>query len=135
MFNSSLYSYLQFECIDETPEPSTEETACRQSGVKQNKAEFTNVSCFTSLHMCSMHFTLFVMIVLALPTSNNSVQLVFTQLSGSLPGESFVGPLCVGFFCGNCNSSELDSLQFWTSDTWELVTSCRKFLYVNSCFW
>ena len=146
MFNPTLYSYLQFECIDETLEPSTEETACRQSGssyweiflkprpfMKQNNAEFTNVSCFTSLHMCSTHFIPFVMILLALPTSSNFVHFVFAQLPGSLPGESCVGPLCAGFFSGNCNSSELDSLGFWTSDTWELATSCRKFLYVISC--
>jgi hypothetical protein len=114
MLNPSLYSYLQCECIDETPQPSTGETSCRQSGssyweiflkprpfVKQNNAQFTNVSCFTSPHMCSAHFTLFVMIPLALPASNNFVQFVFDQLSGSLPGESCVGPLCspVGPLC------------------------------------
>lgn len=30
MFNPSLYCYLQFECINGTPEPNTEETAYRQ---------------------------------------------------------------------------------------------------------
>jgi len=29
IFNPSLYSYLQFDCLDDTPEPSTEETAYR----------------------------------------------------------------------------------------------------------
>jgi hypothetical protein len=43
MFNSSVYSYLQSECVDETPEPSTEETAFKQSrssywsGISQTK--------------------------------------------------------------------------------------------------
>ena len=32
MFNPSVYSYLKFESIDETPEPSTEEAAFKQSG-------------------------------------------------------------------------------------------------------
>ena len=135
------YSYWQFECIEENSEPSTEKTACRQSGgscwviflkprpfMKQNKAEFTNSSCFTSVHMCCTHFTLSVMILLALPISNNFVQFVFTKI----PGESCVVSLHVGCFSGNCNSSEVNSLRFWTSDIPELAASCRKILYITS---
>jgi hypothetical protein len=29
IFNTSLYSYLQFDCLNDTPEPITEETAYR----------------------------------------------------------------------------------------------------------
>lgn len=31
MFSPSIYSYLRFDCIDVTPEPSTEDTAYRES--------------------------------------------------------------------------------------------------------
>jgi hypothetical protein len=55
--------------------------------VKWNNAEFTNASCFTLPLMCSAHFILSGMILLALTTSNNFVQFVLAKI----PGESAWG--------------------------------------------
>ena len=51
----------------------------------------------------------------------------------SLPGGSCLGPIGVSF-SGNWRSSELDSLQFWTSDIQDHRTSCRKFVYFTFLF-
>ena len=49
--------------------------------VKQN-AEFTNVSSFTSLLMCSTHFTLSCRILLfSLPTTNNFFKFVYSEMT------------------------------------------------------
>ena len=40
-----------------------------------------------------------------------------------------LGPLGGVCCSGNSRSSELDSLQFWSSDIQNLPTSCSKFLY------
>jgi len=45
-----------------------------------------------------------------------------------LSGGSCLGPLSAVCFSGKWESSELDSLQFWTSDIWDLPTLCMKFL-------
>ena len=103
--------------------------------VKQNNKEFTNVYSFTSLLMCSTHFTLRCRI-LTFPSPSPTIfsSLCILKSTESLPGRSYLGPL--GFFClsGNWRSSELDSLRFWTSDIQELPTSCRKFLYFTFLF-
>jgi hypothetical protein len=51
-----------------------------------------------------------------------------------LPGWSFLGPLGVVCFSGNWRSLDLDSLLSWTSDTQNLPTLCRKFLYFSFLF-
>jgi len=51
----------------------------------------------------------------------------------SLPGRSCLGPLGTVCFSGNWRLSELDS-RFWTSDTQDHPTSCRKFLYFTFLF-
>ena len=99
--------------------------------VKWNNAEFTNVSSFTSLLMCTTHFTLSCRI---LPFSLPSPPPIFSSLCvlkspESLPGRSCLGTLGVVCFSGSWRSSELDSLWFWTSDIQDLPTSSRKFLY------
>jgi hypothetical protein len=77
---------------------------CLQPGpfVKQNNAEFTNVSCLTSVVMYSTHFTLSGMILLALLTSNNFVQCVCAKIPRESAWGSCLGPLLVGCFSGNC---------------------------------
>ena len=98
--------------------------------VKRNNAEFRNVSSFTSLIMCSTHFTRSCKILpFSLPTTNNFSSLCILKSPESLPGGSCLGPLGVVFFSGNWRSSELDSLWFWTSAIQDLPISCRKFLY------
>jgi hypothetical protein len=98
--------------------------------VKQNNAEFTNVSSFTSLLTCSTHFTVSCRILLvSLPLANIFSYLCVLKSLESLPGGSCLGPLGVVCFSGNWRSSELDSLRFWASDIQDLATSCRKFLY------
>ena len=50
--------------------------------VNRNNAEFTNVSCCTSLLMCSTHFTLsYRVLFFPLPTSNNFFQLVCSEIT------------------------------------------------------
>jgi len=51
--------------------------------VKRNNAEFTDVCSFTSLLMCSTHFTLSCRILLfSLPTTNNFFKFVYFEISG-----------------------------------------------------
>jgi len=103
--------------------------------VKQNNAEFTNVSSFTSLLMCSTHFTWSCRILpFSLPTPNNFFKFVYSEITGESACGSSLGPLGVVCFSGNWRSSELDSLRFWTSDIRDLPTSCRKFLYFTFLF-
>ena len=104
--------------------------------VKRNNAEFTNISSFTSLLMCSTQFTWSCRILpFSLPTTNNLFKFVYFEITGSLPGRSCLGPLGVVCFSGNWRSSELDSLRFWTSDIQDLPTSCRKFVYFTFCLY
>src|SRR5215510_3621249 len=50
--------------------------------VEWNTAEFTDVSCCTSLLMCSTHFTLsYRVLFFLLPTSNNFFQLVCSEIT------------------------------------------------------
>jgi len=50
--------------------------------VKQNNAEFTNVSSFTLLLICSTHFTLSCRILLfSLPTTNNFFKFVYSEIT------------------------------------------------------
>jgi hypothetical protein len=51
MFNPSVYSYLQSECIDETPEPITEETAFKQS----RSSSRSGISQTKTLHEAEQH--------------------------------------------------------------------------------
>ena len=101
--------------------------------VKRNNTELTNASCFTSICICSAHFALSGMELLAVLSSNNFSSLCLLKSPKSLPGESCWGPLCVACFSGNCNSSEVNSFGFMNSDIWELASSCRKFVYIISC--
>ena len=51
--------------------------------VKRNNAEFTSVSSFTSLLICSTHFTLSCRILLfSLPTSHNFLEFVCSEITG-----------------------------------------------------
>ena len=51
--------------------------------VKQNNAEFTNVSSFTSLLMCSTHFTPSCRILrFPLPTTKNFFKFVYSEITG-----------------------------------------------------
>ena len=51
--------------------------------VKWNNAEFTNVSSFTSLRMCSTHFTLSCRILpFSLLTANNFFKFVYSEITG-----------------------------------------------------
>ena len=139
------YSYLRFDTVDYAPEPQTAETACSlvvchwmvflktRPFVKRN-AEFTNVSSFTSLLICSTHFTLSCRILpFSLPTINIFFKFVYSEITRESPW-SCLGPLGVVCFSGNWHSSELDSLRFWTSDIQDFPTSCRKFLYFTCLF-
>ena len=100
--------------------------------VKWNNAKFTHAPCFTFL-MCSVHFTLFGIILLDPPPATVLSSLCLLKSPDSLPGESCIGPHGVGCFPARCNSSELNSFRFWNSDIRALATSCRKFLFVISC--
>ena len=51
--------------------------------VKRNNTEFTNVSSFTSLLMCSTHFTWSCRILpFSLPTTNNFFKFVYSEITG-----------------------------------------------------
>jgi len=103
--------------------------------VKGDNAEFTNVSSFTSLLMCSTHFTPSCgYFLFPSPSPKIFSSLYILKSLESLPGRSCLGPLGVVCFSGNWRSSELDSLQFWTSDIQDLPTSWRKFLYFTFLF-
>jgi hypothetical protein len=102
--------------------------------VKRNNAEFTNVRSFTSLLMFRTCFTLSCTIpLLALPTSNNFVQFVFAEVPKQSALGSSLGPLGASCLSGNCSWSELGSVVFWTFDTHDLSTRCRKLLNFIFC--
>jgi len=106
--------------------------------VKQNKAEFTNVSlrflCAAQTLHCLAGYFLF-----PSPPPTIFSSLCILKSPDSLPGGSCLGPLGVVCFSGNWRSSELHSLQFWTSDIQDLPTLCRSSctllfcLYLVSC--
>ena len=98
-----------------------------RSFLNRNNAEFKNASFLASLLMYSALFTLSGMILLALLTSNNFVQFVCAKIPRESAWESCLDPLGVGCFSGNCSPFGL-----WTSDIWELATSCKKFLFIIS---
>jgi len=51
--------------------------------MKRNNTEYTNVSSFTSLLMCSTHFTLSCRIILfSLPTTNIFFKFVYSEITG-----------------------------------------------------
>ena len=54
---------------------------------------------------------------------------IFSGLCILKSPESLPGGSCLDPFSGSWGSSELDTLQFWTSEIQDLLTSCRKFLY------
>jgi hypothetical protein len=98
--------------------------------VKRNNTEFTNVSNFTSLPMCSTHFTLSCRILLfSLPTSNNFFQVVYSEISWESAWQVLFRPLGVVCLSGYWGSSELDLILFWTSDIQDLPALCRELLY------
>ena len=100
--------------------------------MKRNNVEFPDAFMFQFLLVCCMYVTLSGMVLLALSTSNNFVQFVFAKIPGESARGSCLGPLCVVCFSGKYHFSELDLFGFWTSDFWELATSCRKFLCIIS---
>ena len=89
--------------------------------VKQN-AEFTNVSSFTSLLMCSTHFTWCCRILpFSLPATKNVFKFVYSETPDSLPGRSCLGPLVL------FASLAIEGHQNWTHyDSRLLIT--RTFL-------
>ena len=92
--------------------------------VKQNNAEFSNVSSFTLLLMCSTHFTLSCRILLFfLPTTNNFCKFVYSEITV----ESAWQVLCR--LPSLAIEGHQNSLRFWTSDIQDLPNLCRKFLY------
>jgi len=94
--------------------------------VKRNKAEFTNVSSFTSLPMCSTHCTLSCRILLfSLLATKNFFKFVYSEVTGKSAWQVLFRPHSLAVEM----SSELDSIWFWISDIQDLPTSCRKFLY------
>jgi hypothetical protein len=145
MFIPALYSYLQFDCIVDIPEPNTEETAYRvwqllvdryfskQDPLSSRAAK--NLQMYLiSLRMCITYATLSCRILLlALLINSTFVQFVFSEI----PRESAWGILFRPPWCwlllSNCNVSELDSVEFWASYSQNLATSCRKFLYCIFC--
>ena len=103
--------------------------------VKRNNEEFTEVSSFTSLLMCSAHFTLsWGNFFFPSPRATIFSSFWILESLESLPGGSCLGPHGVVFLSGNGMSSELDSLWFWTSDIQALPTSCKKLLYFTFLF-
>jgi len=96
MFNPITFSYLWFDTVDYAPEPQTQKLHVdslvfrhwvvflkTRPFVKQNNAEFTNISSFTSLLMCSTHFTLSCRILpFSLPTTNNFFKFVYSEITG-----------------------------------------------------
>ena len=92
MFNHITYSNLQLNTAGTTAEPKklhVDSLVVRhwmvllktRPFVKRNNAKFTTVSSFTSLLMCSTHFTLSCRILLfSLPTTNNFFQFVYTEI-------------------------------------------------------
>jgi hypothetical protein len=102
----------------------------KRPSVKWNNTEFTNVSSFTSLLMCSTHFTLSCRILFfPSPPPKIFPSLCILKSPENLSGESCLGPFGVVCFYGNWRSSQLDSFQFWTSNIQDLPTLYRKFLY------
>ena len=62
--------------------------------VKQNKAEFTNVSGFTLLPMCNTHCTLSCRTLLfSLPTTNSFFQFVYSEITGQSAWKVLFRPL------------------------------------------
>ena len=96
--------------------------------VKRNNAEFTTVSCCTSL-LIAAHFTLsYRVLFFPFPPATIFSSLCVLKSPESLPGGSSFGPLGVVCFSGIWRSSEFDLAVIWTSDIQDLATSCRKFL-------
>ena len=94
MFNPTTYSYFWSDTIYYAPETETAENACSlmvhhwmvffktRPSMKQNNAEFTCVSSFTSYLMCSRHCTLSCRILLfSLPTTNNFFKFVYSEIT------------------------------------------------------
>jgi len=77
--------------------------------VKQNNAEFTNVSSFTSLLICSTHFTLSCRILLfSLPTTNNFFNFVYSEITGESAWRVLFRPLSLALE-GHQNLTHFDS--------------------------
>ena len=103
--------------------------------VGRNTAEFTNVSCCTSLLLCSTHFTLSYRVLFSpFPPATIFSSLCVLKSPESLPGGSSFRTLGVVCFSGIWRSSEFDLAVIWASDNQDLVTSCRKFLYLTLLF-
>jgi hypothetical protein len=98
--------------------------------VEQNNAEFTNASSFTSLLLCSTHFTLYCRILLFSPPHHqNFFKFVYSEIPGESAWRTLFRPPWCYLLLWQLRYSELDSLRSWTSDIQDLLTSCRKFLY------
>ena len=92
--------------------------------VKRNNAEFTNVSSFTVLLMCSTHFTLSCRILLfSLPTTNNFFKFVYSEITGKSAWRVLFRPPSVAIE-GHRNLTHFDSV---------LLISRTFCLYLVSC--
>ena len=103
--------------------------------VKWNNAEFTNVSCFTSLLMCSTHFTLSCRILpFSLPTTNNFFKFVYSEITGESSWQVLFRPLLWQLEghqnLTHFNSGFLISRTFLTHATSSCTLLC---LYLVSC--
>ena len=103
--------------------------------VNRQDTEFANISSFTSLLMCSTHYTVSSMFFFfPSPPANILSSLCLLKSPDSLPGWYCVGPFDVGFLSGNNSWSELDVVRFWPPDIQDPATSCRKFFYFICVF-
>ena len=103
--------------------------------MKQNNAEFTNVSSFTSLCTCNTHNTLSCRILLfSLPTSNNFFKFVYSENPGQSAWWVLFRPRRCCLFLWRLKVIRTDLLRFWTSDIQDLPTSYSKFLYFTVLF-
>ena len=101
------------------PEPRTEDTAYARvkqfllvflntrTPVKWNNIEFTNISSFTSLLMCSLHC--YEGYFMPSPPVTILSSLCLLKSPDSLPGVAWLDPRGAGCYSGDYKSSEFDS--------------------------
>jgi len=97
-------------------------------------AEFTYVSSFTSLLMCITLYTVLQVTSFSLPTSNYFLQFVYSEIPGICLAGPVLVPLVLLASLATEASTEFDLVVFYTSDIWDLPTSCKKFLCFTFLF-
>ena len=105
----------------------------RRSFVKWNNPEFTNISSFTLLLMCSTHFKLSCRKLHALSTCNSFVQFVFAEIPVQSGGWAPIEAAWCWVLLCPMQFIRTGLVQILDSDIWDLAASCRKFLYFISC--